>query len=541
MQITANPIKIYDTLYPISIHREGDAFIYDFGENNTGITELEILADEGQTVTLDHGEWLKDGIFSQDNILFNNDASRGKPRITQRIEYVARGGGKVETYRPRFTFFGFRYVRVRGITEAQATPQLLKYHLMSSLSERRGSFTSSNEDLNRLYDMTMRSVVSNFMHFPLDCPHREKNGWTADAALTASLCLMSFDPEKNYRDWVRCVARAMTEDGVLPGIVPTDRWGYTGCNGPAWDSALIWLPYWTARLRGDLAPARAVSGAMLKYLHCLFKTRDERGLITVGLGDHCAPNEMAPNVVSCSITTFDLCVKAEYIYKALGMIPEAEYCRALAAAMRKSVREHLIEDNETMRVFGNCQTSQAMALYYGIFDEGEYGTAYATLISQIRAKDDHLAVGCLGSRVLFRLLSENGDADLAIKMITRRDAPSYGFLLDAGYTTLTEKIVPSQNSFNHHFFGDIAAVMVEYFAGIHPNPKGQGANTVLVSPTFPASLDFASASYVTVAGKLDVSWQRDKLGRVTLKITAPEALVLSTDVPPEVKVDILRV
>ena len=357
----------------------------------------------------------------------------------------------------------------------------------------------------------------------MDCPHREKNGWTADAALTSSLALMSFNPENNYLTWVRCIARAMTEDGVLPGIVPTDRWGYTGCNGPAWDSALIWLPYWCIYLRGDERPARAVSGAILKYIHYLNRIKDSRGLITTGLGDHCATNEMAPNTVTSSIISYDLGIKAAYIFERLGMPLEAEYCRGFAAAMRAAVRAHLIEDAEGLTVSGRCQTSQAMALYYGIFEEGEYKTAYATLRTLISEKGDHLAVGCLGARVLFRVLCDNGDSDLAIKMITRRDPPSYGFLIDEGHTTLTEKLVPSENSFNHHFFGDIAAVMTEYFAGIRPNPHGTDPSEILISPTFPPSLSHASATYSAPGGRVSVRWQRTGEG-IELEVSADEGV-----------------
>lgn len=127
---------------------------------------------------------------------------------------------------PSFTYYGFRYAYVRGIKEEQAVPELLTYHICGGAFEENGSFSCSDETANQLQAMTRRATLSNFLWFPTDCPHREKNGWTGDAALSAEHMLLNLSVEDSMREWLRNVEAAQAPDGGLPGIVPTGGWGF---------------------------------------------------------------------------------------------------------------------------------------------------------------------------------------------------------------------------------------------------------------------------------------------------------------------------
>ena len=133
------------------------------------------------------------------------------------IRDSCRGDGE-EVYTPAFTYHGFRYVLVSGITEAQATEDLLTALEMHSLLEERGGFSCSDETANKLQQMTRQSDVTNFYYFPTDCPQREKNGWTADAALSSEHILLNLGVEKSYREWLRAIVKAQDNNGALPGI-----------------------------------------------------------------------------------------------------------------------------------------------------------------------------------------------------------------------------------------------------------------------------------------------------------------------------------
>ena len=175
-----------------------------------------------------------------------------------------------------------------------------------------------------------------------------------------------------------------------------------------------------------------------------------------------------------------------------------------------------------MTAAGSCQTSQAMAIYYDVFTPGEKTAAFKKLLEIIKRRDDHVDAGILGMRVLFRVLSDFGEPDLAFKLITRPDYPSYGNFVERGLTALPEDFLREEdtpNSQNHHMYGDISAWFIEYIGGIRVNPFLTDPSEVEISPVFIEKLDGAEASYETVGGRVSVKWCRTNEG-ITLNISA---------------------
>lgn len=255
-----------------------DGYIYDFGENNTGIFRLKIKGERGQKIDIQCGEQLVGEKLSYANIWFYPNG------FSQRDIYYLKGEGE-EKFEPMFTYHGFRYLYVSGITEEQATEDLLTFLVMSSDLEERGSFECSDKTANLIYEMGRRSDISNFIYFPNDCPHREKNGWTGDASVSSEHMIMTISPEKSWREWMNNIRMAQRENGEIPGIVPTDSWGYDWGNGPAWDSVLFNLPYFAYKYRGETEMIKENATAMFRYLEYISRRRDEKGIIAVGLGD----------------------------------------------------------------------------------------------------------------------------------------------------------------------------------------------------------------------------------------------------------------
>lgn len=124
---------------------------------------------------------------------------------------------------------------------------------------------------------------------------------------------------------------------------------------------------------------------------------------------------------------------------------EQEYAEKLSLELRSNIRKHLI-DFSTMTASGNCQTSQAMAIYYDIFDEGEKQAAFQRLMEFVHQAGDSMDVGVLGGRVLFHVLSSFGQADLAYHMITKPEYPSYGNWVVRGATSLWEDFTPEEDA-----------------------------------------------------------------------------------------------
>ena len=535
---TAEPIVVTKELKPIEIVKEDDGFRYDFGENCAGVCRLEINGKKGQKIDMIHVERLVDNKISFDGLWFyiNDEQYSHDLELLHRDVYICKGDGK-EVYTPSFTYHGFRYVLVKGITEEQATEDLLTYVVMNSDIKERGGFSCSDEIANKLQEMTRRSDLANFYYFPTDCPQREKNGWTADAALSAEHFLLNLEAETSYREWMRNICKAQDDNGMIPGIVPTGTWGYGRGLGPAWDCVLVYLPYYVYIYRGKTEMIYESAKTIVSYIHFLTTKRDEKGLVEFGLGDWCPVDKDnnkfdAPLKFTSSVMSYDIAKKAAFLFDVAGMDIQRDFAENFAQQMKKSIRDNLI-DYDTMTAAGECQTSQAMALYYGIFNEDEKEKAFARLLEFIDEKNGHFDTGVLGGRVIFHVLAQNGYADKAYRMITRPEFPSYGNLVLRGATSLWEQFyedVSRVSSMNHHFWGDISSWFIQYPGGIRLNPTLHNADEVNIAPEFIESLENAKAFHIAPAGKISTEWQKEK-DCINLKVDVPEKMSGSIILP----------
>ena len=504
--------------------REG--YLYDFGKNNAGIVRLCINGRPGQRVVLQFSELLTDGEVDYNNVHFYPDG------FSQRDVYICRGGEEV--FEPPFTYHGFRYCLVMGIDEEQATPELLTYLICTSAAEKVGCFRCSDDVANALYDMCDASDRSNFYYFPTDCPHREKNGWTGDAALSAEHMLMTMKVGVSYREWLRGIRAAQRESGELPGIIPTDDWGYQWGNGPAWDAALIFIPYYTYKYTGDRKILEENAGAILRYLRYAAGKRNENGLLAYGLGDWCPiGGEVLSTLEFTDTVTVLACSNmAAFIFDVLGLEKEKAYALRQAAEYRAAIRGHLF-DKENCVADTGCQTSQAMALYYGVFEENEKAKAAEHLVRIIHENGDFLCTGILGARSIFHVLTSFGESELAWKMITRREFPSYGALIGFGETTIPEFFdLPGEGNYshNHHMYCDIKNWFISAVAGLRYDTDVTGRGSVLIKPAFIKSLSFAEASYASPLGEIFVRWERTD-GGVSLRVSVPDGMTAGIVLP----------
>ena len=262
-----------------------DGYIYDFGENNAGVVCLRVNGESGQKITFDFGEVVIDGKLNKDNIVCDFVCDDYKWDYVQHDEYICTDGW--QTWTPSFTYHGFRYVYVTGLTSEQATIDALQCIVLHSDVKQRGNFRCSNQTLNRIYDVTLRSDLSNLFYLPTDCPQREKNGWTADAALSAEQFLYNFDCGKTLAEWLVNVCKAQRSDGMMPGIVPTCGWGYQWGNGPAWDCVITEIPYQLCRFYGDTSVIENALPTILRYFDFISTVINADGLVDFGLGDWC--------------------------------------------------------------------------------------------------------------------------------------------------------------------------------------------------------------------------------------------------------------
>ena len=523
----AEPIRILRMVKPEQIIQSENGYVYDFGINSAGICKLRLQnAVKGQKLTFRYAEQIRGNELYINSVVFPVTKFPEFYEKNQKDTYIAKGG-KGESWESRFTYHGFRYVEVAGLLPEQATPDLLEYWVLGSDLKTIGGFSCSDETANTLFRMVQNADRSNFYYFPTDCPHREKNGWTGDAAASCFHMNLLYDCEASFREWLANIRRAQNEQGALPGIVPTDSWGYSFGNGPAWDATAFHLPYVLWKYRGNTEVIRENAGMMLRWLQYAVTRRNEQGTVAFGLGDWSpAGRKMSkpetPLEVTDSIMVMDHAAKAAEMFAAIGLWKEAEFAKEIFSEMRRAIRRELL-DAETATIRGRTQTAQAMGLYYGVFNDDEKGKAFAILLDLIHEKGDHFDCGYLGLSVLFHVLSDYGESELAWKMITRKDYPSYGHLIELGETALPEHFMPDgapNDSHNHHFFGDIARWFIREAAGLRVEDR----KTVTIRPAFLKEINFAEAYYELPAGRVSVQWKRDGQGKLTLQYDCPETV-----------------
>ena len=371
--------------------------------------------------------------------------------------------------------------------------------------------------------MCENSDRSNFFYFPTDCPHREKNGWTGDAALSARHMLMTMKCENSYREWMRNIRASQLPDGSIPAVIPTAcNWGLG--TGPSWDAVITEIPYNTYIYTGNKEILVENARAIFNYLKFASGRINEEGLVKYGLGDWCPVdgNERSSREYTCSVYLMDSAKKAAFIYGVLGMEEEKAFAERMYNGLRNALRKKYI-NSETRVADTGCQTSQALALYYGLFNDDEIKGAQEALIERIHNDKDFIDFGILGARAVFNVLSAADEAELAFKMITRPEYPSYGHWLDSGMTALAEDFA-MENSLNHHMFGDIKAWFISEVAGLKWNENMDDSFNLTIAPHFIKSLTFAEASFDSPAGRIVIRWDR-----------TDEGIVLKGDVPQKVK------
>jgi len=502
----------------------GEGYLYDFGVNTAGLARLKIKGEAGQKITLQFAEGLNEK---------GEPDLRGMSFLPERLNHrdmMILKGGEEEIFLPTFTYHGFRYVLVFGMKEEQATKDALTMVVYASDLCVTADLKTSDPIANSLFKAGIISDLANFYYFPTDCPHREKNGWTGDASLSAEQMTMLLTPDKSFHEWMRNIAAAQDKKGAIPGIVPTGGCGFEWGNGPAWDNVSVNIPYALWKLRGDTEIIKENTQVMVKYLDYISQKRDELGLIHIGLGDWCPtgrPNgkHLAPLEFTDTVLILDYARKASEMFKAVGLKAQAAFADMLSEELYCTCRRELVNLN-TMEAYGATQTTQAMAIYYDVFTPAEKPEALRRLVEIIHEDGDSMDVGILGARVIFHVLAEGGYGDLAYNMIHKTEYPSYGNWIERGATSLWESfpyVGEEPSSLNHHFFGDFLNWDIRYVLGIQPNPFGDGPNSINIAPVFPEKLTFAEGYYTFPGGKVYVTWKRDG-EEIVLSVTLPETV-----------------
>ena len=522
------PIRVVREVKPVSMRKIDDyTYIYDMGENMTGVCRLQVQGPTGTCVTLAHGELIHDdGTLNQGNIeIYFKREKNGLPQHVDPFEriqtdtYFLSGNG-METYEPRFNYHGFRYVEIVSTRPLTLTQESLTGLCMHTDVEPVGNFACSNEILNKLVEASCNSYLGNLFSIPTDCPQREKNGWTADGYVGMDYGLLFYDGITVYEKWMNDFIDNQRERGDLSGIIPSSGWGYADWIGPVWDAALFIIPNNLYKYYGDTRAIEKMWDTCVRYLQYL-ETREKDGKLTYGIGDWVFYKAKTDtHFTSTAFYWLDNVLMAKFAD--LTGHDGTKY-RAKADNLKELINNEWFDAEKKMYANGT-QAAQSVGLALGLVPEEHAQAVADNLVRMIRDNGHQLDFGMLGSKFVPAMLVKYGYADDAYKMIIRPEAPSWANWIHRGLTTLPETWVLDKDfkdaSLNHAFLGDISAWMMNSLAGINPNPKKPGFAGIIIRPQFINGISWAKGEYRSVRGLIRSEWKREG-NQIELNIIIP--------------------
>jgi alpha-L-rhamnosidase len=514
--------KVMKTVVPISIAEpKPGVFVVDMGQDMAGWAQLKLTGPAGSRVVMRYGERLNpDGTLDVGEI--GKFVYKGP---FQTDTYILKGQGE-ETWEPRFTAHGFRYVLVTGFP-GKATVDNFRGRIVHTAFADAGSFQCSNDLLNKVQQITLNSYRGNFVDgYPTDCPHREKNGWTGDAHIAAEQAMYNFDNAAAYLKWMNDFDDALMPNGDLPGIVPTSGWGYHWGNGPGWDSAYVLIPWYLYQYCGDARVLADHYDGMKRYVDFM-TSKAKDNLVSHGLGDWLSAKTQTPTVVTSSAYYY---VDARIVAKAaemLGKTDDAQKYNDLADAIRTAYNKSVYKGNG---VYANgSQTAQSCPIYQGLVVPADRALVATELAAAVRRAGDHLDVGFLGMKYLLHALSDSGHHDLAYRIVTQTTPPSYGDWINRGATTLWEDW-PGAGSLNHIAFGMVSDWFYQQLAGIRVDSQQPAFKHTIFRPQPVGDLKWVKARHESMYGTVACEW-RIEGDRLTVAVTVPPNTTGEVHVP----------
>jgi len=518
------PIRAIANIVPVKMtNPKPGVWVFDLGQNLSGWMRLKVRGPAGTAVKLRHAELLyDDGMINVENLR--------SARATD--VYILKGGGAEETYEPRFTYHGFRYVELTGFPGTPQPDTLMGWVVHSDV-QAAGGFSSSKQILNQIQRNILWGISSNLEGIPTDCNQRdERMGWMADAHLYAETAMLNFDMPAFYSNYLRNIRDSQDADGSVPDTVPRARFA-VGPADPAWGSAYPLLVLYMYQRYGDRRVVEENFEGMRRWTDFL-RSRAKDGIVTFSKYGDWVPIEKTPGAL---VSTFYFYWSAEMVARAAEILSkpaEAGRYHQLANEIKAAFHQRFF-DSETSTYANGSQTSYILPLFLDIAPREVRGR----LMSQLRdnivyARNTHLATGILGTKYLFPLLTRTGNADVAYELATQTGYPSWGFMIERGATTLwelwQEKTGAAMNSHNHPMFGSVGAWFYEALAGINFEDARPGYRRIRIEPQVTGDLNWASGTLNTVEGLVSSSWSRST-DSLRMEITIPVGATAEVHVP----------
>jgi alpha-L-rhamnosidase len=548
---------------PVTIG-SGETVVFDLGQNMVGVARYSLRGPAGARADFRFGEILNDDSTGADGpagSLYRANLRSAKATST----YVLKGDRRGETHQDSLTFYGFRYVSVTATDTITITG--LTGKVATSAIRETGTVTTNDPDINQLASNIRWGQRGNFLWVPTDCPQRdERLGWTGDIQVFSATGLYNVDAGVFLSHFQDTVVDSALIYGMgkaqFTGLAPTGRFNFPG-GGSGWADAGVIVPWTVWQMTGDATVVENNWPAMTRYLDWIQEQTGDtyagQGSLT---GDWLGPQKTSAQLMSDVYYGYSTRLMAQ-MARAIGRTVEGEaYDRLFGHIRQAFITKYLSTDGGTVTVRSslgdaspiepgsdpnqktedNSQTALLWVLKLGFYEtEAQRRTLVGHLAANIgnddaykaahpgsirvRYAENTLSVGFLGVNVLAPVLTDEGRADLAYKLLHQDALPSWLFSVKDGATTVWERwnshskedgFGPvGMNSFNHYAYGAIMEWMYAYMAGIARDPQSPGFKHFLLQPHLDPTggITQVSGTYESPYGEIRSEWQVTDGGR----------------------------
>lgn len=505
------PLKVMERIPTVRRFRAANGnWVYDLGQNASGIVQLTVRAVTPQSIKLIPGELIND-----DSTV--NQRASGAPFYHV---YTARGDGSSETWHPQFTYYGFRYVEVEGAVPAGesnpgALPEVIDItglHTRNSAAQV-GTFACSDPLFNKIHTLIDWAVRSNMASVLTDCPHREKLGWLEVTHLMGGSIQYRYDISRLYAKQVNDMRTAQHANGMVPTIAPQYvTFSPDFIDTPEWGSAFVIIPWNLYEWYGDLAPLRDNYERMKRYVDYL-GSRADNHIVAYGLGDwyDIGPDrpgyaQLTSNGVTATAIYYQDVKILERAARLLGKEADVRKYAALASDIKRAFNEKFF-DKKTLKYDRDSQTANSIALHMDLVEPQYKAVVRQNLIDDIRRRGNALTAGDVGYRYVLRALEENDASEVIYDMNSRYDVPGYGYQLAHGATCLTESWQAYREvSNNHCMLGHLMEWLYSGLGGIRQSPGSAAYKEIVIRPQVVGDIHSAAVSFRSPYGLIRSEW-----------------------------------
>lgn len=534
------PVRRIDTMKPRDITRLGDgSFIITSPEMTTGNISLLIDECEGTEIEIRYGESLtSDGHVVKIGKGEGRDGNWWPDYYIQTDKFIS--AGEPFRFEPVFSYKGFRYVQVTGLTKEPTADDVNIYRIANDV-DVYSSFECSDKLINDLHALMRRTMLNNFQWKPTDTPVWEKNGWLGDANCALNSMMYNFNMDTYLESFIDIMADCFREYGEVPVMVPAAGWGVD--NSPVWNTMFVFGVKALCDFCARDDYAKKLYPVLREFAEKDIKEIEEYGWVWKerNLADwHSPMNENTGNIIPNAPEGAEICGSA-FIYKMLLTMAElseitendgdVRYFMESAEKIYSQFnnrfynKEKGIYETSVCKESGNRdilyrQTSNIVPLAMGLVPENEKKRVLENLVENIRRKNWHLDTGCVGTQFILPVLIDNGYIDVAMKILTQTDYPSWGYWVKQGDDSAWEGWEDAVRSRNHYFLGTYEEALYSRLAGIRDIRDGFGS--VTVKPCLDCGLDYVKAEIRTEKGVLRCQWKTEKDGSMRVEALIPD-------------------